>query len=569
MTLTGCQKQLDKKLAVEVINFCRHISGAGKMTAACLCYDFASGDSDSKSILEVLAVVDDFTPRLMNYFKVFGDRNVLVTAVGTWVLERDVDRGFLGEALAGRLIFPYSPLINAQYFKQLETKLKKRLIYELLENLVLDYPEISYQVYIKPEYFMYEAMISRARVFPLLNYSLLEFSREDRRTANVELVLPAYIAGLRELEKDQVVRFSGEYVTVCSAFVEKVKSRNARFINLFKSGQRTLFASLLSVFPQLLSTVSQNAEFLSRFQRVEDPKSVPKLRPSEQYLFVPTHNGMVPLSNSVGIEDFARKMFRTDVKTDVKVEDLGGILNDVFLVTVSTNSEEKRIVAKRFRDWSSFKWFPLTLWSVGTRSFVVLGRSRLEREYAINQVLRSKGFAVPKVLYVSGSERLIFKEYVEGEDLSETIREAAVTKTEYVLKSDLEIVTRAGELLAKVHAAGVALGDTKPENFMLNADGEILLLDLEQASRKGDKVWDVAEFIYYAGHYVPMLVEARRAELIAKAFIKGYTKCCGDVRIVKRAGNPKYTKVFSVFTFPHIMLAFSALCRKADKPEAD
>jgi tRNA A-37 threonylcarbamoyl transferase component Bud32 len=330
-----------------------------------------------------------------------------------------------------------------------------------------------------------------------------------------------------------------------------------------------LFASLLSVFPQLLSTISQNAELLSRFQRVEDPRVVSQLLPSEQYLFVPTHNGLVPLSDSTGIEDFARKMFRTGVKADVKVEELGGILNDVFLVRVSTDGEEKRVVAKRFRDWSSFKWFPLTLWSVGTRSFVVLGRSRLEREYALNQLLRSRGFAVPKVLYVSGSERLIFMEYVEGEDFSETIRRAAVAKTENVLKSNLEIVARAGELLAKVHAAGVTLGDAKPENLLLSAEGEIFMLDLEQASRKGDKAWDVAEFLYYAGHYIPLFVEVRRAESIAKAFIRGYARGGGDVKIVKRAGNPKYTKVFSVFTFPHIMLVFSALCRKADKPKDD
>jgi len=91
------------------------------------------------------------------------------------------------------------------------------------------------------------------------------------------------------------------------------------------------------------------------------------------------------------------------------------------------------------------------------------------------------------------------------------------------------------------------------------------MLDFEQASRHGDKDWDIAEFLYYAGHHIPPFVGTRPAEIIAKAFITGYLKAGGDVKIVKGAGNPKYTKVFSVFTFPHIIFVISNICRKADK----
>lgn len=236
-----------------------------------------------------------------------------------------------------------------------------------------------------------------------------------------------------------------------------------------------------------------------------------------------------------------------------------------FLVKAFVKGGEQKIVVKRFKDWSSFKWFPLTLWSVGTRTFTVLGRSRLEKEFAINQLLKSKGFAVPKLLYVSASERLIFMEYVEGENLSKIVKKAASSKIASESRKALELLEKVGELFAQVHAAGVALGDTKPENFVVRKNSKIVLLDLEQASRRGDKVWDVAEFLYYAGHDVPLFADAHRAELIAKAFITGYLRAGGDVKIVKKAGTPKYTKVFSVFTLPHIMLAYSNLCRKADQ----
>jgi hypothetical protein len=109
------------------------------------------------------------------------------------------------------------------------------------------------------------------------------------------------------------------------------------------------------------------------------------------------------------------------------------------------------------------------------------------------------------------------------------------------------------------------LGDTKPENILIGKNGEIFFMDFEQASRKGDQVWDVAEFLYYTGHDIPALVDVHVAERIAEAFIGGYLEAGGEAETAKKAGNPKYTKVFSVFTLPHIMIVISNVCRRADK----
>jgi tRNA A-37 threonylcarbamoyl transferase component Bud32 len=242
-------------------------------------------------------------------------------------------------------------------------------------------------------------------------------------------------------------------------------------------------------------------------------------------------------------------------------------LNDAYLIKAFIKGEEKKIVVKRFKDWSSFKWFPLTLWTVGTRTFAVLGRSRLERECAINQLLYANGFSVPKLLYVNHAERLIFMEHVDGESLEKVIRRILGSKTSVEVEKDLNIINKVGEKFAQVHNLGIALGDTKPENILIGKNGEVFMLDFEQASRNGDKVWDVAEFLYYAGHYVSPFVGVQPAELIARAFIKGYLKAGGKAEIVREAGNPKYTKVFSVFTLPHIMFGISNVCRKAGKLE--
>jgi serine/threonine protein kinase len=115
---------------------------------------------------------------------------------------------------------------------------------------------------------------------------------------------------------------------------------------------------------------------------------------------------------------------------------------------------------------------------------------------------------------------------------------------------------------------GVSLGDTKPENILVDRKGELYLTDLEQAGRNGDRAWDVAEFLYYSGHYISPFAVASRVELMAKAFIAGYLQAGGNIKAVKNAGNTKYTKVFSVFTFPHVMLILSNACRKAEQVKA-
>ncbi|MDI6690592.1 MAG: AarF/UbiB family protein [Candidatus Bathyarchaeota archaeon] len=557
------------KLFDEILDFCRHIADANQIIAACVCSDYALGLSNEKSLAEVLLIVHGFQPKLMNYLKVFRERSAIVLVVDQGVYEMDVERGFLGEAIASGLLFPYIPLVNGDYLRFQEIKLKKRLILELLENLVLAFPELSYEFHIKPEYFLYETILSRARLFPPMLYNVFNFMRKDVKKKNVENSLKGYLEALKDLESENVIEFSDDYVRISKEFADKAKTRKVRFTSLFKTAQRALFTSLLGFFPKTLSFISQSREALFRLQRFpkENSEIVHQIEDPQKYLYVPTASGLIPLASKVDVETFAKKVLCAGEDAKVEVEEVGGVLNDVYLVRGLVNGVEKKVVVKSFRDWSSFKWFPLTLWTFGTRTFAVLGLSRLERECAINQLLRSKGFRVPKIFHVSHSQRLIFIEYIEGENLSNIIKRILASKTADNVSKELEVVRRVGEEFAKIHALGIALGDTKPENIIVGKNGEIYILDFEQASRNGDMVWDVAEFLYYAGHYVSPFVGVRSAELITKVFIEGYLGVGGDVKIVKEAGKPKYTKVFSVFTLPHIMLTISNACRKADKPK--
>ena len=560
---------LNGELHKQILEFCRHIAGSAQIAGISLLDNYSTGTSSVKATLEAILVIHDFQPRVMSYVKTVSGKSIVFFAVDQWVFERDVDRGFLGEALAGTLIFPHTSLRGNDFLHAQEIQLKKRLILESLENLVLSFPELSYSLHIKPKYFMYEIMLNRVRIFPPLSYGLSNFINEAAPRKEVGAVFRGYMEALKLLEKEKKISFSDSYVTIPKKFVIESQNPKVRFTNISKNAPRTLFTSLFAAFPQLLNFFSQNTEALLKLQKFQVKKEEDLTRRfvnPQKFLFVPTAEGLVSLADKVNIDAFARKTLLNGENAKIKYEPVGGVLNDVYLIKACPKGKEKKVLVKRFKDWSGFKWFPLSLWSFGTRSFAVLGRSRLARECTISELLRSEGFNVPKILHVSHNERLVFMEYIEGENLSNAIKRIATATGIKKVEKDLAKIALVGEVFAQVHSLNVTLGDTKPENVIVDRNDKIYLLDFEQASHASDKAWDIAVFLYYSGHYLQPLYSNGKAESIANAFVNGYLKGGGDVSIVKKAGASKYTRIFSVFTMPSIILAMSNVCKKKKAP---
>ena len=91
----------------------------------------------------------------------------------------------------------------------------------------------------------------------------------------------------------------------------------------------------------------------------------------------------------------------------------------------------------------------------------------MEKEYAINKLLHSKGFPVPKIFYISHQKRLVFEEFIEGKELTENIKRILFSKNS---QEDIELVKKVGRRIAQAHSFGVTLGDCKPENFLVTKE---------------------------------------------------------------------------------------------------
>ena len=99
--------------------------------------------------------------------------------------------------------------------------------------------------------------------------------------------------------------------------------------------------------------------------------------------------------------------------------------------------------------------------------------------------------------------------------------------------------------MARVHSRGVALGDTKPSNVVIAAEG-LFLTDLEQAMAGGDQAWDVAEFLYYTAKLSTKEEAMRR---VARLFLDSYSKA-GEHSVIARAKGAKYFGPFRPFLTP-------------------
>jgi tRNA A-37 threonylcarbamoyl transferase component Bud32 len=533
---------------------CLDVAGRREVAAAC---EFGGGVYSTRAHgYDILVVMENYSDGLRYHTRRLTGRPVMILTADKSLVDLDARKGAMGEFIVERLLMPYRPLQNAELLRLIEVDAKERILREELTELVLEYGDMARELSIREEYLMLARIRRRARVFLSAAKACSLLLEPHVRDANLRKMAPGYRSAIRRLIDGGVLLEEGPTYSLGDSLVDgSLKRHPARkVINIVQAGRRTVQAYLAHgraayltpdvLTRELASSLEQGLldEFPS--ENIEDPK---------KYLSLKTTTGLVSLAERFSIEKVAGQ-FRPGVV--VTVTPLGNALNEVYLITAGN----ERLVAKKFTEWQSFKWFTLGLVSLGTQFFSVSGKARLENEYAINRLLSRHRVPVPEVLHISLPDRVLVERHIEGSSLVEFARKAGSSKS--ISEENCAAVSKVGSTLARMHAAGVAMGDSKPENFQRGADNEVYCLDLEQARRSGDKAWDVAEFLYYSGHYVfPTILSAGFKEYV-EAFIHGY-KSRGDQNVLKTAAGARYGRVFSFWTPPHIILEISKSLRNA------
>ena len=492
--------------------------------------------------------------------RALGTRFSLIIA-GKKALERDVRRGLLGELLADKLLLPYVAIRGRSYLANIELELKKRLTRELLMDITYSFPKIATEMLIDPRFFLYEMATRMGRLMPISAYAFANLLAHPRdRRENEQKMLEGFSRALEELRREGLVVRDGTFYRPTARLVKKAS--RPLILNVLwrvRAAVRGLSRYALRILYGLRAPyMSERKAFMERFGHLAGVNPLSVLPRPEDFLFLRTAIGLRPALKKATLDELATSLGLTREPDDIDMREIGGTVNLVYLVTVRGAAGLARFVVKYFKDWRNLTWLSLRLWALGAKKFAISGKERLKREYVMCRELGSMGFPVPRIFHVDLRASCLVEEFIEGVNFSDILRRFFLGEggDELVLR----LAEEAGRLLASIHEAGISIGDFKPENLIARPDGGLGLVDLEQAMRGGDKTWDIAEFLFYSGHYVPSVSTGEEFEHMATAFLRGYLEAGGPRDAVEKAPSAKFVRVFSIFTPPQVIEIINELC---------
>ncbi len=535
-----------------ILDACSRVAGKDHIEAICLYGSRVSGYAREDSDYDVLLILSEYANGVKYSYEKVDDNQLALLIVDKKALELDAEKGSFGDFIAGRLISPYTPILNTEYLEDIEVKIKKRFAEEDLEDLVIEYEELARGLVIRLEYLVLARMRKRSRGYPPLRYSYINMLREGLRDKNMTAILKGYKRAVKELVTSKFIRVEGEAIRFENEYVDIILSSKTynKVVNLVDFSRRALSAYIthgkagrvkLDVFAmELTSKIKRELQTTFKRQRIEDPKN---------FLFLKTDKGLMCLNEESTIVKLVQKLRN---EKNVDVNPLSSSLNEVYSITL----DDEKLVVKKFTNWYTFKWFMLNIAAYGTKVFSLSGKARLANEYGINRLLAENNILVPEIVAISIKDRVLVERYIEGASALDFLEEAF--SVEELTDQQKGLAIELGKIIATIHSLNVVIGDCKPENFIIGTNGQIYVLDLEQGERRGDPTWDVAEFLYFSGHFGSKFTNGLRDFVLN--FVEGYCQI-GDRTILRRAAGFRYSRVFLGWTHLPIIQAIASILK--------
>jgi tRNA A-37 threonylcarbamoyl transferase component Bud32 len=504
---------------------------------------------------DLLVLCEGYASGLRAHLRVYDGHEIRFLIVDRTLAESDIDKGTMGDYLTEQFLYPHRSIMNADYLDSIALRARIRVAQEEAQDLVLEFGEMCRGLVATPEFFGLSRMRKLARVFIPSMTSYLRFLEEPVRGPNLTALRQSFKAAISAIRAG-TLEVSGDHVSLDDSAVDRwLKDRmSEQVVNVFRQSQRTFYSYLTKGRALYLSPDLLARELLSPLRLSLDPE-LDRIEPEDpkKCLFLRTAGGLVPVSEMASLDEVVDIL---RLRRPVTITPLAGVLNEVSLVTAG----REQLVVKKFTDWHGFKWFTLNLVSLGSKLFSVSGKARMTNEYGMNRYLEKRSIRVPNIVYVGIKQRILVERYVAGVSLADTGKEA-VNQTS-LTSSQCQLFESLGATLAGIHGVGVSIGDAKPENFLAK-DREIFVVDLEQAGKHGDNSWDIAELLFYTGHYCSRPTAIRALREAVEAFVRGYLRE-GDAEDLRKAAAVRHAKAFSIWTPPPVILEISRILRAAE-----
>ena len=454
----------------------------------------------------------------------------LAIIVGLRRLREDCSEEKLGGAAASQLLIPYRPLVNEKLLKELELQYKQHVVAESLQNLILEHRLAASRLIVKPEYFLYDKL-RRLSVTYLPIRPQIRACFEEGAGDSLRLVISGFRQALDRLVSEGVLgKVSGGY-SPSERYVLEALSKSSALVRFSRELDHIFKLYLSAALSSPLEQLKEVRFDPSLFKPVKLPDPL-------EFVDVRTALGVQPLRVDLGIKDFIEKFYGVR-RDEVRVSRVAGVLNSAYVAEFELDGSTRRVFAKKYLNWTDFKWFAAWIWSIGVKNFSLMASIRMSNEIYFVNKLMELGFNTAEILHVSWPRKLVVQKYVEGSDFVEVL-ERSRDAEEFRRRS-----FEAGRLLAEVHRRGICLGDCNPFSLLFTPDDEIFLVDLEQCSYNDLYSWDLAELLYYTSHYLKL----RQVKPFASAFAEGYLTA-GDPETLIQALDAKYARVLALLVSP-------------------
>jgi len=444
-------------------------------------------------------------------------------------LRRDVSHALFADRLALRLLTPYQALRGGDALDQLRSQYLRKIVRRVADSMVEVYELAALNLRVHPFYFVARWIKPKMAV----NHGL----------SRLFWWLGGDGEGATELRERVLERLRGDLDAMSDEEGLVLRDGDLYMLNPARVAQRRLGGSKrlfkLPINPQVIRVIREPRAAVGALRLIlaeaqsGEQAGLTGLEP-EDWAFLRTARGLQRVSRDEPLVEALRRHLGL-VGAEAVVERRGSLLNSTFLIKFYVGGElAESLFAKRYFSWTDVKWVAAKLWAMPLRNFYLSPATRMSNEVYFLGCLADRGIRVPEVVYLSLPEKVLVENAIDGFSLTE-----AWTRMRGVLGEELAVMAAeaAGEALSRVHDEGVVLGDCKPDNFMVSGghSPEVWVVDLEQASFKGDMAWDLAELILYMGHYLDLEDAERYASLITRGYLSG-----GRVEVVEGALDGRF-----------------------------
>jgi tRNA A-37 threonylcarbamoyl transferase component Bud32 len=458
-----------------------------------------------------------------------------------------------GEPVVGMLLNIYEPLVNAEFLRGAELEFKRRIMAEELIEIQTDYGDFSSNLIIPFEYFLFDKLHELAHKSP---EAIDGYSRTYRGVYgrdNLDFALRGFREAAELLGARGIVEKSDDSVRIFG-----IRKRRRRSLSILvkmyplTTGGAVQFG--LHSFASIVG-IGDKTRPLTRLNVVDKVEPIVELdRPIK---LLRLEEGVVFDDANKMIEEVAQ-MYGFGENYQHEEEKKGDITNSSSELRIWDEKKRMKFIVKQFTQLKSTKWVALNIWSVAAKRFNMSPLSRLNREVEAVRRLHGLGVKTHRITGIILDKRTLVTEYSEGVPLEKSVNEITSGTS-----TDTSSVDEYARVLAKLHKSGLVYGDTKPQNALVSKDG-VDLLDLEQAVERGDKAWDLAEFLYYSAR---LAKKKEGMNLVAVSFLAAYRAENGG-QVIAKARNVRYLLPFLLFIAPEMRAVIREALKTYSSPDS-